>query len=131
MITPRNIPAGIVILTMAACGAAGAATMSGGAPAAATALRCELVVVERRGMVEIEGRLSSPLATTGDYALRISQRGGANSAVIAQDGTFTAAAGQVVTLGQASMSGRAANLDTTLTLRWQGQTLECPQVSGV
>jgi len=130
MITPKNIPAGLVVLTLAACGAAGAATMSGGAPAAVATLRCELVVAERRGMVDIEGRLTSPVATTGDYALRISQRGGGNSAVIAQDGTFAAAAGEMLTLGQASMSGSAANLNTTLTLRWQGQTLECPTVPG-
>lgn len=127
MTTPMNIPAGLAVLTLAACGAAGAATMSGGAPAALP-LRCELVVAERRGMVEIEGRLTSPTATSGDYALRIANHSGGNSAVIAQDGSFVAAAGEVLTLGQASVSGRAADLDTTLTLRWQGQTLECPKV---
>ena len=132
MTTKLPLPAGLVILTLAACGAAGAATLAPDTSAVldAPALRCELIVAESAGQVRIEGRVQSDFAATGAYALRISSRASGNSAVIAQDGTFAAAAGEVVTLGQASLSGRAADLNTALTLDWQGQDLTCPVVPG-
>ena len=133
MTTKLPLPAGLVILTLAACGAVGAATLAPDTSAVldAPALRCELIVAERAGQVWIEGRVQSEFAASGAYALRIASRNAGNLAVIAQDGAFTAAAGQVVTLGQASLSGRAADLDTTLTLEWQGDNLICPVVPGV
>lgn len=122
----HSLPAGLAALSLAACGMAGAASMTGGSPAFAAAepLACALVVREAGGMVAIEARLRAAVATAGDYALRLQSGGGATS--INQGGGFAVAAGEEIVLGAATLSGRARDLAADFSVTAAGQRIDCP-----
>jgi hypothetical protein len=128
--TTRRISVGLVAITLAACGVAGAATMPGGAPADAApqagTLACALVITEGRGMVSLAAQVRSPVAVSGSYALSVGRGGGDGSATIDQGGGFTARAGETLTLGRIDMNGRARDLSTAFTIEARGQRLTCP-----
>lgn len=133
------LPAGLGALALAACGVAGAATLQGRTPpadpatltrAAAAPLACALVLRESAGSVAVAGHLTATVAAEGSYALRISQQSAGGSSQIVQGGDFVARPGEPVTLGEASFTGRAADLTATLTIETGGQTYDCPLAAG-
>lgn len=124
-----TFPAGLIALTLAACGVAGAATIQGSAPLAdrPEGLRCGLVVREEAGRVAIAARVSSTGALTGSYALSIRSAGGA--ARISQGGDFATRAGQDLTLAETMFSGGTEGLAARFTVTTGEIAHDCPVVS--
>ncbi|MCC7320271.1 MAG: hypothetical protein IT542_04755 [Rubellimicrobium sp.] len=125
-ITPAH--AALAALTLAACGAAGAATLARGSPLARAAdpALCTLAIRETGAGVEIEGRLTATTRLSGSYDLRIARAGASGSAQMTQGGTFTAEPGQEIALGSVGLSGRARDLDAALTVEIGVRRLTCP-----
>jgi hypothetical protein len=115
------IPVGLIVLALAACGVAG---NSGSPQVQNPAHRCALAMTEQGGQVQISAQAMGPIS--GRYALTIAQTGQGGQNLINQAGDFSAAPGQVVTLGTASVSGSVAQFDAALTLDTGGATLHCP-----
>jgi len=121
----------LTTLGMAMGSIPGAATPQAGTPQAGTPDRtarepfaCAFTAREAGGGVSIEARLDAREAIAGSYALRIRASGGGTA--IDQSGDFSAGPGESLVLGEATLSGRAADLDATLTLTTGGRTVACP-----
>ena len=71
-----------------------------------------------------QGVVQANEAVSGSYEFRVIKTGGGGSATINQSGEFTIAAGDEVTLGQASFGG-PATVDAQLVLHWNGMKLLC------
>jgi len=128
--TARSLPLiGLVALIGTALSAMGSLPpgLGGTTPAtgAKAGFRCELVVSPQGTGTAVEARVSATRSVSGRYEL--SMRTGSN--VVAQDGAFEAAAGQTITLGEATLPGAPSALDATLAVTTGGQRVECPSVS--
>lgn len=84
-------------------------------------LACDIAVDQNGHMVSFQGRVQATESLSGTYSLTLSG-GGTN---IRQGGSFTAPAGEVVTLGQANLSGTPERYDATMTLNVNGATYNC------
>lgn len=126
-----TLPAGLIALTLAACGVAGAATIQGSAPLAARpeGLRCGLVVNETGGRLAIAARVAAATPVAGSYALSIQRAGGGGAARINQGGDFATRAGEDLTLAETTLSGGAAGLTARFTIRTGGIDHDCPVVA--
>ena len=118
------LPVGVIVLALAACGMSGPPT--GDSVGQVPALDCGLAITQRGGRLQIDARLQAAQAVTGQYALTVAQNGQAGQSFIDQSGDFTARAGEVVSLGSASISGSAAQYSATLTLDYDQSTIICP-----
>ncbi|SLN70258.1 curli-like amyloid fiber formation chaperone CsgH [Roseisalinus antarcticus] len=87
---------------------------------------CALTVTEAGRMVSVEGVVQARKAVSGSYSFDLRTSGSGGSATIRQGGPLVLSAGESATLGQSQFSGRAADVDGTLTLELEGQTLVCP-----
>ena len=124
------LSAAIAAATIGAAGVGGAtAPATGQTASAATPVVCEIAVTETSGGVTFEARVTSHTPMTGTYQLAISRSGASGSAMINQSGTFrTTSANTPVTLGEATLGGRASSYDADLELRAGGERLRCTRV---
>ena len=118
----RALVAGPAALFLAACAVPG---MSGAKVPADAPFDCALRATDRNGGVSIAGTLEARAAFSGRYRLQIGQSGAGNSAMIDQGGEFVVSAGEVLDLGQISLSG-PSGLTGQLTVDWSGGTVTCP-----
>jgi CsgH protein len=114
------LPATLIIaglgLAVATSATATPTTSSDTAP-----LACDIAVEQNGRMVSFQGRVQTSEDLTGTYSLSLSG-GGTN---IRQGGAFSADAGDIVTLGQANLSGTPDRYDVDLTLSVGGATYNC------
>ncbi|MBV0913424.1 curli-like amyloid fiber formation chaperone CsgH [Anianabacter salinae] len=88
-------------------------------------IACAVNILPDNGGLRVFATARADTPMTGDYDLVIKQSGRAGSATIRQSGDVDLRAGRTETLGEARMSGRAADIDATLTLRLGGKTYRC------
>ena len=113
------IPATLIVAGLGLAAATGATATP---PAAETApIACDVAVDQNGRMVSFQGRVQASHDLTGTYSLTLSG-GGTN---IRQGGAFAADAGDIVTLGQANLSGTPDRYDVDLTLSIDGETYSC------
>jgi CsgH protein len=114
------LPATLIIaglgLAVATSATATPSTTSDAAP-----LACDIAVEQNGRMVSFQGRVQASEDLSGTYSLMLS--GGGTS--IRQGGAFSADAGDIVTLGQANLSGTPSRYDVELTLSVGGTTYNC------
>ncbi len=84
-------------------------------------LACDITVDQTGRMVHFQGRVQATTPLSGTYSLTLSG-GGTN---LRQGGAFTAAAGEIVTLGQANLSGTPERYDVDMTLNVGGTIYNC------
>jgi hypothetical protein len=82
---------------------------------------CALLARQEGGSVVLEGQVTGREAVSGTYEMRV--RGPGVS--IDQAGGLSVAASETVRLGEAMISGRASDYDTSLTVTIGGQTYAC------
>ncbi|MGR3639020.1 curli-like amyloid fiber formation chaperone CsgH [Alterinioella nitratireducens] len=112
------LPAAVILAGLGIAAVSNATTTT----AAATApLACDIAVDQTGAMVHFQGRVQAHEAMTGTYALTLSG-GGTN---IRQGGAFSAREGEIVTLGQANLSGDPSRYDATMVLSVNGATYNC------
>ncbi len=86
---------------------------------------CAFRAVETAGMVDITASVDPTRAFAGRYRLSLGRSGAGNAAMIDQGGEFIARAGERIDLGRISLSG-PATLVGTLTVDWDGGSVDCP-----
>ncbi|TNC52030.1 hypothetical protein FHG66_04320 [Rubellimicrobium rubrum] len=87
---------------------------------------CALVARQQGGNLALEGRIDARDAVSGTYDLTV--RGPGVS--IDQSGDLLIPAGASDVLGQASVPGRLADLETAMTITTRGRTVTCPVQQG-
>jgi len=114
------LPATLIIaglgLAVASSATATPSTSSDAAP-----LACDIAIEQNGRMVSFQGRVQSSEDMTGTYSLSLSGGG----TTIRQGGAFAAEAGDIVTLGQANLSGTPERYEAELTLSVDGATYNC------
>jgi hypothetical protein len=122
---PTTLALGLAALILTAC-----AMAMGGPPGPASRgvtgtpgapFACALDIRQEGNAVALAGSVEARSALQGTYALRI--RGAGTS--IDQGGDFAARAGETVGIGDARLSGRAADLDATMTITVGGRSVPC------
>ncbi len=109
-------------LIVAGLGLAATTSATATPPASeAPPLACDVAVDQNGRMVSFQGRVQADEDVSGTYNLTLSG-GGTN---IRQGGAFVADAGDIVTLGQANLSGAPDRYDVDLTLSIDGETYSC------
>jgi len=109
-------------LIVAGLGLAAASSATATPPVTETApIACDIAVDQNGRMVSFQGRVQASHDLSGTYNLTLSG-GGTN---IRQGGAFAADAGDIVTLGQANLSGTPDRYDADLTLSIDGETYSC------
>jgi len=113
------LPAALIV---AGLGLAATNSATATPPAADTApIACDIAIDQNGRMVSFQGRVQASHDLSGTYSLTLSG-GGTN---IRQGGAFAADAGDIVTLGQANLSGTPDRYDVDLTLSIDGETYSC------
>ena len=95
-------------------------------PDAASPVYCALQITEAHGHVSVAAIVEAQSPVTGRYDLTLRQSAHGSRADLSQGGEVTLAKGERATLGQAQLTGRAADLDARLTLEVNGQRILCP-----
>lgn len=111
------LPATVILAGLGIAAVSNATTTT----AASAPLACDIAVDQSGRMVNFQGRVQAHEALTGTYALTLSG-GGTN---IRQGGAFSAREGEIVTLGQANLSGDPSRYDATMVLSVNGATYNC------
>ena len=120
--TRRFLPAALIL---AGAGLAAATTTSSLADETAPApFACQVSVDESGHGTTFRGLVQATESLSGSYSFALAGHG----TNIRQGGSFTARAGETVTLGQSMLSGPASAYDTELRLTVDGQTYRCPSV---
>lgn len=87
------------------------------------AFRCALTMSPLGGGTAVLARVTASEDLTGSYSLTL--RAGANA--IDQGGDFEAAAGETVTLGEATLPGAPEAIEAALTVTAGGRSVACPR----
>lgn len=115
-------------LTLA--GAVAVVVAAGGAHLAAdtqaTLPGCSLAIDAQGGLVHVRAVIESPTPMHGTYEMTLRRTARAGSIDLSQSGAFAVAAGDRTVLNEATLNGRARDLDAGLTLTSGGRTLRCP-----
>ena len=112
----------LVAFLVTACVALASSFGAGSSAVAALPFACALVARQHGGSVVLEGQLAARAAVAGSYAFSVHSAG----VTIDQAGGLAVAAGETARLGEAMISGRAADHDTSLTVTVGGQAYVCP-----
>lgn len=105
----------------------GATSMVAGNEAAATdPVRCEIGASASGNMIQIEAVLHSAVALDGTYRMAVKSASAGGNAAVNQAGSFTARAGQSVSLGKV-MLGANGVYDVLLEIDAPGANLKCEQ----
>lgn len=91
----------------------------------ASDLRCVALLRDVGSGVEISGKVTSSRYVSGDYSMKVRKASGGNQALINMGGDFEVGSGRTVTLGQATLNGRASAFDTDLKITVDGKTMRC------
>lgn len=125
----ENIPGRRIVTLALGLGVMVMAAQGGAKPASAKAvsgsLRCELEVKQRAGGVELQGVVFANAKVEGSYQLQIRKTGGGGSSDINQGGEFNAGPGLPARLGIVSLGGDDGSYSARLTVRWNGEVIEC------
>lgn len=121
---------GVVMASLAAAGVVAATAQSNTTAAAGSSpVRCEIEISQAPGSVDLQALVSSRVAASGTYRLRVSKSGG-GTADIDQSGDFSITSGSEV-VGAVSLGG-TGTYSARLTVIANGQKIECSKrVSGV
>jgi hypothetical protein len=90
-------------------------------------IRCEIQVKERGHGVALEGVVFATTAIDGSYQLRVSNAARGGSSDINQSGEFSAAPGEPSALGTVTLGGDGGSYVATLTVTWNGGSIECTE----
>ena len=111
----------IAVLALGVLALAGFAVQaSGNAPG----LDCGISMQSERGLLAIEGILTSPVAMTGEYRISLKSHGNGGSSNINQGGQFAVAGGSAVSLGKVLVNSGAA-MDVEFTIVSGGTRFDC------
>ncbi|MDB5614587.1 MAG: hypothetical protein JWQ22_2240 [Devosia sp.] len=109
-------------LVIAAIAATGGMANSG----SANSVQCGIVETAQKGMLVLEGMLTSPVAISGEYRLAIRSSSNGGSSNISQGGYFTAKADEATSLGKVTLNtGSSYNVVFDVTAN--GKKIECDQ----
>ena len=87
---------------------------------------CALEITQGVGQVSVDAVVEARAAVTGHYDLTLRQQGAGNWVDLSQSGEISLAEGQRASLGQAQLTGRAADIEADLTLDVNGLRIRCP-----
>ncbi|SMX50930.1 curli-like amyloid fiber formation chaperone CsgH [Maliponia aquimaris] len=110
--------------SVAVIAAAGSAHLAADTQAALPG--CRLALDERGGAVHVHAVIESPTPMHGTYEMRLTRNAAAGSIDLSQSGAFSIKAGARTVLNEATLNGRARDLDAGLTMKTGGLTLRCP-----
>jgi hypothetical protein len=129
--TMSRIPAivGAFVVLGAACTASLATSprlpaQAGGATPTAD-LTCEFQLTQKAGQVQVQAKASALAARSGTYTLALTHAAPSGRSEINQSGDFALQPGQTLTLGEASFTGKPANIRAQLDLRAGSVTQRC------
>lgn len=111
----------IAALAVGALALAGAAAQANGN---ASDLDCGIHTQTERGMLTVEGVVTSPVAMEGEYRFSLKSSGGGGSSNINQGGQFSIAAGTSASLGQVMVNAGSA-VDVEFTVSSGGKEFDC------
>lgn len=92
----------------------------------ASPVTCTLQVVEAHGQVTVDAIVEAREPVSGRYDLTLRQSSYGSRADLSQGGDLQLAKGERATLGQAQLSGLAADIEAKLTLDVNGTRIVCP-----
>lgn len=110
--------------TLAVVAAAGGAHLAADTEAALPG--CSLAIDERGGSVHVHAVIESHTPMHGTYEMRLTRKASAGTIDLSQSGPFAVAGGDRTVLNEATLNGRARDLDAGLTMKTGGRTLRCP-----
>ncbi|MCP8883516.1 hypothetical protein NIM87_08400 [Devosia sp. XJ19-1] len=113
----------IGIIALGALAIAGVAAQAG-SNGTAGVLDCGISTKTERGMMSVEGVLTSPVAMSGDYRFSLRSQSTGGSSNISQGGQFTVAPGTAVSLGKVLVNA-GSSIDVDFTIASDGQQFNC------
>jgi len=115
---------------LAGIGIATVVATSEGNSAESGPLRCGIEAIQQGGMLALEAKFVADSAVSGDYQFRVAASGAGGNSNVSQGGYFSAAPGEIVTLGRMTVNaGSQLNLDFTVSAN--GSRLNCGQVDAL
>jgi len=101
-----------------------------------TGVACAVVAVDEAGKTVFQGRITAETAIQGSYAMEVQQTSGSLTASSKSSGSFSAGAGETVTVGRIALGtvtvngGQETTFEAFMTITVGESSMECPMAAG-